>query len=111
MNEPSVSTLDVVGIFWLRMKVGSVPHQDMWDTFSEQENRIQTLHRFKMISVDQGQESEPLILGAMNNNILMLYLKKWMQKNHNKLKVKILNKRAISTPYEPNWKLRKKENQ
>lgn len=33
-----------------------------------------------MISVDQGQESEPLILGAMNNNILMLYLKKWMQK-------------------------------
>ena len=44
-----------------------------------------------MISVDQGQESEPLILGAMTNNILMLYLKKWMQKSHNELKVKIFN--------------------
>lgn len=64
-----------------------------------------------MISVDQGQESEPLILGAMTNNILMLYLKKWMQKSHNELKVKILNKRAISTPYESSWKLRKKDSQ
>jgi hypothetical protein len=32
-------------------------------------------------------------------------------KSHNELKVKILNKRAISTPYEPNWKLRKKDSQ
>lgn len=79
MNQPTVSTLDGAGIFCLQMKLGSVSHQDMWDTFSEQ-NRIQMLDRLKMNSVDQGQESEPLILGAMNNNILMLYLKKWMQK-------------------------------
>lgn len=76
VNQPTESTLDVAGIFRLQMKVDSVSHQDMRDTFSEQKNRIQMLDRLKMNSVDQGQESEPLILGAMNNNILMLYLKK-----------------------------------
>lgn len=111
MNQPTVSTLDVAGIFCLQMKVGSVSHQDMRDTFSEQKNRIQMLDRLKMNSVDQDQESEPLILGAMNNNILMLYLKKWMQKSHNELKVKILNRRAIFRPYESNWRLRKNESQ
>lgn len=84
------------------------------------------LDRYTMISVDQSEVSEALILGTKfqevphnsvikNNNILMSYLGEKKQneckKCHNELKVKILNKTSISMLHEPYWRLRQKESQ